>query len=161
MSNFLKSFSQVFEQETDEKDEVKTSQPLFNEYPEALKKDMAKFIKFLNKNVLQQVKSKVNSLNFDKRESGVTYIRSTDIISSQLGILGLVTDHASLLVKLKIDDVKHEAKGGLYLCFLKQEIPFGDIMLKNRQILYASVETKDFVAVETSDYAIGPSSNVV
>lgn len=158
MSNFLKSFSQIFEEETEE---VIKSQPLFDEYPEALKKDMAKFIKFLNKNVLQQVKCKVNSLNFDKRESGVTFIRSTDIISSQLGVIGLVTDHAALLVKLTLDETKREAKGTLYLCFLEQEMPFGDIMLKNKQILYASVETKDFVAVESSDYAIGPSATIV
>ena len=158
MANFLKSFSQVFEEETEE---VTKSQPLFDEYPEALKKDMAKFIKFLNKNVLQQVKCKVNSLNFDKRESGVTYIRSTDIISTQLGVLGLVTDHAALLVKLTLDETKREAKGNIYLCFLEQEIPFGDIMLKNKQILYASVETKDYVAVETSDYAIGASGTIV
>lgn len=158
MSNFLKSFSQIFEEETEE---VIKSQPLFDEYPEALKKDMAKFIKFLNKNVLQQVKCKVNSLNFDKREGGITFIRSTDIISSQLGVIGLVTDHAALLVKLTLDETKREAKGTLYLCFLEQEIPFGDIMLKNKQILYASVETKDFVAVESSDYAIGPSATIV
>lgn len=155
MRNFLKTYSQIFEEEESK------SQPLFDEYPESLKKDMGKFVKFFNKNVMQQVKCKVNSLNFDKREGSITYIRSTDIISSQLGLIGLVTDSASVLLKLTLDDVKREAKGSLYLCFLEQEIPFGDILLKNGQIMYASVETGDFVAVETSDYAIGASSERV
>lgn len=155
MRNFLKTYSQIFEEEESK------SQPLFDEYPESLKKDMGKFVKFFNKNVMQQVKCKVNSLNFDKREGSITYIRSTDIISSQLGLVGLVTDSASVLLKLTLDDVKREAKGSLYLCFLEQEIPFGDILLKNGQIMYASVETGDFVAVETSDYAIGASSERV
>jgi len=155
MRNFLKTYSQIFEEEESK------SQPLFDEYPESLKKDMGKFVKFFNKNVMQQVKCKVNSLNFDKREGSITYIRSTDIISSQLGLLGLVTDSASVLLKLTLDDVKREAKGSLYLCFLEQEIPFGDILLKNGQIMYASIETGDFVAVETSDYAIGASSERV
>jgi hypothetical protein len=155
MRNFLKTYSQIFEQ-----DEEKT-RALFDEYPEALKKDMAKFIKFLNKNVLQQVKCKVNSLNFEKRQDGTTFIRSTDIIAGQLGVLGLVVDNATLLLKLVFDDVKHSAQGSLYLCFLEQEIPFGDIMLKNGQILYASSETRDYVAIETSDYAIGQSSETV
>jgi len=155
MRNFLKTYSQIFEEE-----EEKT-RALFDEYPEALKKDMAKFIKFLNKNVLQQVKCKVNSLNFEKREDGITFVRSTDIISSQLGVIGLVTDSATLLLKLTFDDVKHSASGTLYFCFLEQELPFGDIMLKNGQILYASSETKDYVAIETSDYAIGKSSETV
>ena len=155
MGNFLKSFGQLFEE-----DETVVG-PLFDEYPESLKKDMAKFVKFFNKNVLQQVKCKVNSLNFDKREGGVTFIRSTDIISSQLGILGLVTDQAAILLKLNLNDVKREAKGTLYLTFLEQEIPFGDIMLKSGQIMYASSDTKDFVSIETSEYAIGPSSETV
>lgn len=155
MGNFLKSFGQLFEE-----DET-VGGPLFDEYPESLKKDMAKFVKFFNKNVLQQVKCKVNSLNFDKREGGVTFIRSTDIISSQLGILGLVTDQAAILLKLNLNDVKREAKGTLYLTFLEQEIPFGDIMLKSGQIMYASSDTKDFVSIETSEYAIGPSSETV
>ena len=107
---------------------------------------------------MQQVKCKVNSLNFDRREGGTTYIRSTDIISSQLGLLGLVTDSAYILLKLNLDDVKRDAKGSLYLCFLEQEIPFGDILLKNGQIMYASIETGDFIAIETSNYAIGASS---
>lgn len=152
MGNFLKTYSQIFEEEESK------SQPLFDEYPQSLKKDMGKFVKFFNKNVMQQVKCKVNSLNFDKREGSITYIRSTDIISSQLGLLGLVTDSASIMLKLTLDDVKREAKGSLYLCFLEQEIPFGDILLKNGQIMYASIETGDFVAIETSDYAIGSSS---
>jgi hypothetical protein len=156
MGNFLKTFSQVFEEE----EQIK-SNALFDEYPESLKKDMAKFVKFMNKNILQQVKCKVNSLNFDRREQGVTYIRSTDIISSQLGVLGLVSDNATLLLKLTLDDVKKQAKGTFYLCFLEQEIPFGDILLKSGQIMYASTNTKDFIAVETSDYAIGPSSAVI
>lgn len=154
MRNFLKTYSQIFEEEL-------KSQPLFDEYPESLKKDMGKFVKFFNKNVMQQVKCKVNSLNFDRREGNITYIRSTDIISSQLGLLGLVADAATILMKLTLDDVKKEAKGSFYLCFLEQEIPFGDILLKNGQIMYASIETGDFVAVETSDYAIGPSSERV
>lgn len=152
MRNFLKTYSQIFEEEGSK------SQPLFDEYPESLKKDMGKFVKFFNKNVMQQVKCKVNSLNFDRREGSITYIRSTDIISSQLGLLGLVTDSASILLKLSLDDVKREAKGSLYLCFLEQEIPFGDILLKNGQIMYASIETGDFIAIETSEYAIGASS---
>lgn len=152
MGNFLKSYSQLFEQ-----DEME-SRALFDDYPESLKKDMAKFVKFFNKNVLQQVKCKVNSLNFEKRESGVTFIRSTDIISSQLGIIGLVTDQATILLKLTLDEVKKEAKGSFYLCFLNEEIPFADILLKNGNIMYASVQTGDFVSIETSDYAIGPSS---
>ena len=152
MRNFLKTYSQIFEEEGSK------SQPLFDEYPESLKKDMGKFVKFFNKNVMQQVKCKVNSLNFDRREGSITYIRSTDIISSQLGLLGLVTDSASILLKLTLDDVKREAKGSLYLCFLEQEIPFGDILLKNGQIMYASIETGDFIAIETSEYAIGASS---
>jgi hypothetical protein len=155
MRNFLKTYSQIFEEEESK------SQPLFDEYPESLKKDMGKFVKFFNKNVMQQVKCKVNSLNFDRREGSITYIRSTDIISSQLGLLGLVADAATILLKLTLDDVKKEAKGSFYLCFLEQEIPFGDILLKNGQIMYASIETGDFVAVETSDYAIGPSSERV
>lgn len=155
MRNFLKTYSQIFEEEESK------SQPLFDEYPESLKKDMGKFVKFFNKNVMQQVKCKVNSLNFDRREGSVTYIRSTDIISSQLGLLGLVADAATILLKLTLDDVKREAKGSFYLCFLEQEIPFGDILLKNGQIMYASIETGDFVAVESSDYAIGPSSERV
>jgi hypothetical protein len=156
MGNFLKTYSQIFEEE-----EATKSQPLFDEYPESLKKDMGKFVKFFNKNVMQQVKCKVNSLNFDKREGSITYIRSTDIISSQLGLIGLVADSASILLKLTLDDVKRIGKGSLYLCFLEQEIPFGDILLKNGQIMYASLETKDFVAVETSEYAIGPSSETI
>lgn len=156
MKNFLKTYSQIFEEE-----EAAKAAPLFDEYPESLKKDMAKFIKFLNKNVLQQVKCKVNSLNFDKREGSTTFIRSTDIISSQLGVLGLVSDSASLLVKLELNDTVREAKGALYLCFLEQELPFGNIMLKNKQILYSSIETGDYVAVETSDYAIGSSGTII
>ena len=152
MRNFFKTYSQVFEEERSK------SQPLFDEYPESLKKDMGNFVKFFNKNVMQQVKCKVNSLNFDRREGGTTYIRSTDIISSQLGLLGLVTDSAYILLKLNLDDVKRDAKGSLYLCFLEQEIPFGDILLKNGQIMYASIETGDFIAIETSNYAIGASS---
>jgi hypothetical protein len=153
MRNFLKTYSQIFEDE-----DTQRSQPLFDEYPPALKKDMAKFVKFFNKNVLQQVKCKVNSLNFDRREDGVTYVRSTDIISSQLGILGLITDQCTILLKLKLSDVKREASGTFYLCFLENEIPFADLMLKNGQILYANVDTKDYIAVETSEYAIGSSS---
>lgn len=156
MKNFLKTYSQIFEDEEQSK-----AAPLFDEYPESLKKDMGKLIKFLNKNVLQQVKCKVNSLNFEKREAQTTFIRSTDIISSQLGVLGLVSDHASLLVKLVLDDTLREAKGALYLCFLEQELPFGNIMLKNKQILYSSVETGEYVAVETSEYAIGPSGTII
>lgn len=155
MGNFLKTYSQLFEQ-----DEMQP-RALFDDYPESLKKDMAKFVKFFNKNVLQQVKCKVNSLNFEKREAGVTLIRSTDIISSQLGILGLVTDQATVLLKLTLDDVKKEAKGSLYLCFLNEELPFADLLLKNGNIMYASVQTGDFVSIETSDYAIGPSSERV
>lgn len=156
MRNFLKTYSQIFEEE-----ETNGSAPLFDEYPESLKKDMAKFVKFFNKNVMQQVKCKVNSLSFDKREGSTTFIRSTDIISSQLGLIGLVTDSATILLKLVLDDVKREAKGTIYLCFLEQEIPFGDILLRNGQIMYASLDTKDFIAIDTSDYAIGPSSERV
>jgi hypothetical protein len=158
MRNFLKTYSQLFEQE---EGEIGSSQPLFDEYPEALKKDMAKFVKFFNKNVLQQVKCKVNSLNFEKRKDGITYIRSTDIISTQLGVLGLVTDKATILIKLTLDDVKKEARGNMFLCLLNQEIPFADILLKNGHIMYASLETGDFVSVEVSEYAIGPSSETV
>jgi hypothetical protein len=153
MRNFLKTYSQIFEDE-----ETQRSQPLFDEYPPALKKDMTKFVKFFNKNVLQQVKCKVNSLNFDRREDGITYMRSTDIISSQLGILGLITDQCTIVLKLKFNDSKKEASGTFYLCFLENEIPFADLMLKNGQILYANVDTKDYIAVETSEYAIGASS---
>ena len=153
MRTFLKTYSQVFEEE-----ETGRSQPLFDEYPPALRKDMAKFVKFFNKNVLQQVKCKVNSLNFDRRENGVTYVRSTDIISSQLGILGLITDQCTILLKLKLNEVKKEASGTFYLCFLDNEIPFADLLLKNGQIMYANVDTQDFIAVETSEYAIGSSS---
>lgn len=153
MRTFLKTYSQVFEEE-----ETGRSQPLFDEYPPALRKDMAKFVKFFNKNVLQQVKCKVNSLNFDRRENGITYVRSTDIISSQLGILGLITDQCTILLKLKLNEVKKEASGTFYLCFLDNEIPFADLLLKNGQIMYANVDTQDFIAVETSEYAIGSSS---
>jgi hypothetical protein len=157
MRNFLKTYSEIFEEDQ----EATKSQPLFDEYPESLKKDMSRFTKFFNKNVMQQVKCKVNSLNFDKRESGITYIRSTDIISSQLGLIGLVTDSASVLLKLNIDESKKEAKGSIFLCFLEQEIPFGDILLKNGHIMYASLETKDFIALDSRDYAIGSSSEKI
>lgn len=156
MKNFLKTYSQIFEEE-----EKTKGAPLFDEYPESLKKDMGKFIKFLNKNVLQQVKCKVNSLNFEKRQGNETFIRSTDIISSQLGVLGLVSDSATLLVKLKLNDTLRDAEGTLYLCFLEQELPFGNIMLKNKQILYSSVDLGEYVAVEVSEYAIGPSATII
>jgi hypothetical protein len=57
-----------------------------------------------------------------------------------------------------LSDVKREATGTFYMCFLENEIPFADLMLKNGQILYANVDTKDYIAVETSEYAIGSSS---
>lgn len=154
MKIFLKSYDELFEDEQQSED---IGQPRFDEYPESLKNDIESFVKFFNKNVLQQVKSKVNNISFEKREGDTTFIRSTDIISSQLGLIALVTDKATILIKLQMDDVKKEAKGTLYLCFLEQELAISNLWLKDGQMMYASSPEGDYVVIDESEFAIGVS----
>ena len=156
MKKFLKSYREIFE----EREETE-GQPLFDEWPEAIKKDMTKFVKFLNKNVLQQVKSKINSLNFERRDGDITLVRSTDIISSQLGLIALFADSASILLKMKVDNVRKEAQGTMYICFNDQELAVASLKLKNGQMLYATAADGDYVAIEKSDFAIGLSSTMI
>lgn len=154
MKRFLKTYGELFENEEENKE---AGQPRFDEWPESIRKDMEKFVKFFNKNALQQVKSKINSLSFERREGDTTFVRSTDIISSQLGLIALVAESATILIKFQMDDVRREAKGTLYLCFLDQEIAMSNIMLKGGQMMYASSTDSDYVVIDSSDFAIGTS----
>lgn len=130
---------------------------LFDEYPINLQSDIEKILKILNKSYFKQFKIQIPQLNFVEKKDEIVYLKSHDFSGQQLGLIGLVTDSAYIILMLKLSESSKEAYGTFSVSWKGNSEEFADIKLSNNKILYKTINDENFEIIGTSSFAVGSS----